>query len=228
MESRCQREECAGIGGGIEGKEGGVLTVYVARSRIFYDKRMSQEVMADALGDEFKGYVLRITGGNDVRFVPSLGVGTPADLPSLFISLSAIAPIIPRQFISIYADSRLESIRPNSSIRRLQKQGFPMKQGVLVPSRVKLLLSKGHSCFRPRKTGERKRRSVRGCIVQADIRALALVVVKQGENDIPGLTDQVLPKRLGPKVCLFPCRREEERGTAAEERLWKSHRGTVR
>ena len=76
-----------------------------------------------------------------------------------------------------------------------------MKQGVLVPSRVKLLLSKGHSCFRPRKTGERKRRSVRGCIVQADIRALALVVVKQGENDIPGLPDQVLPKRLGPKVC---------------------------
>lgn len=74
-----------------------------------------------------------------------------------------------------------------------------MKQGVLVPSRVKLLLSKGHSCFRPRKTGERKRKSVRGCIVQADIRALALVVVKQGENDIPGLTDQVLPKRLGPK-----------------------------
>lgn len=30
---------------------------------------MSQEVMADALGDEFKGYVLRITGGNDVRLV---------------------------------------------------------------------------------------------------------------------------------------------------------------
>jgi small subunit ribosomal protein S6e len=28
---------------------------------------MAQEVPADALGDEFKGYVLRITGGNDVR-----------------------------------------------------------------------------------------------------------------------------------------------------------------
>lgn len=38
--------------------------------------------------------------------------------------------------------------------------------------------------------------------MQADIRALALVVVKQGEADIPGLTDQVLPKRLGPKVRL--------------------------
>lgn len=83
---------------------------------------------------------------------------------------------------------------------RLQKQGFPLKQGVLVPHRVKLLLSKGHSCYRPRKDGERKRKSVRGCIVGADVRALALVVVKQGENDIPGLTDEVLPKRLGPKV----------------------------
>lgn len=30
---------------------------------------MSQEVAADALGDEFKGYVLRITGGNDVRIL---------------------------------------------------------------------------------------------------------------------------------------------------------------
>ncbi|BGP58500.1 hypothetical protein JCM8202_001165 [Rhodotorula sphaerocarpa] len=114
------------------------------KTRIFYEKRMAQEVAADQLGDEFKGYVVRITGGND-------------------------------------------------------KQGFPLKQGVLVPHRVRLLLSKGHSCYRPRRTGERKRKSVRGCIVGPDVRALHLVVVKQGEQDIPGLTDQVLPKRLGPK-----------------------------
>nr|KAJ3418133.1 40S ribosomal protein S6 [Polyrhizophydium stewartii] len=112
--------------------------------RIFYDKRMSTEVKGDGLGDEFKGYVFKITGGND-------------------------------------------------------KQGFPMKQGVLLPHRVRLLLSKGHSCYRPRRTGERKRKSVRGCIVGADIAALSLVVVKQGETDIPGLTDKQVPKRLGPK-----------------------------
>ena len=74
-----------------------------------------------------------------------------------------------------------------------------MKQGVLLPHRVKLLLSDGHSCFRPRRTGERRRKSVRGCIVGPDIAVLSLVVIKQGENDIPGLTDTVLPKRLGPK-----------------------------
>lgn len=43
------------------------LTVSLACSRIFYEKRMSQEVAVDTLGDEFKGYVVRITGGNDVR-----------------------------------------------------------------------------------------------------------------------------------------------------------------
>lgn len=74
-----------------------------------------------------------------------------------------------------------------------------MKQGVLLPYRVRLLLSDGHSCFRERRDGQRKRKSVRGCIVGSDIAALSLVVVKQGEADIPGLTDQVLPKRLGPK-----------------------------
>lgn len=36
-------------------------------SRAFYDKRISHEVEGDSLGDEFKGYVFKITGGN-VRF----------------------------------------------------------------------------------------------------------------------------------------------------------------
>lgn len=105
---------------------------------------MAQEVPGDSLGDEFKGYIFRISGGND-------------------------------------------------------KQGFPMKQGVLVPFRVRLLLSAGHSCYRPRRVGERTRKSVRGCIVGPDIAVLSLVIVKQGEGEIPGLTDNILPKRLGPK-----------------------------
>lgn len=74
-----------------------------------------------------------------------------------------------------------------------------MKQGVLLPHRVQLLLSDGHSCYRIRRTGERKRKSVRGCIVASDIAVLSLVIVKQGDNDIPGLTDTAIPKRLGPK-----------------------------
>lgn len=114
------------------------------RFRIFFDKKISQEVDADILGDEWKGYVFRITGGND-------------------------------------------------------KQGFPMMQGVLLPNRVRLLLTDKHTCYRASRSGERKRKSVRGCIVGPDIAVLSVVIVKQGDNDVPGLTDTVLPKRLGPK-----------------------------
>lgn len=31
----------------------------VMRSRVFMDKRISQEVEGDSLGDEFKGYIFR-------------------------------------------------------------------------------------------------------------------------------------------------------------------------
>ncbi|KAB0388388.1 hypothetical protein FD755_003344 [Muntiacus reevesi] len=79
------------------------------------------------------------------------------------------------------------------------KQGFPMKQGVLTHGQVCLLLSKGHSCYRPRRIGERKRKSVRGCIVDANLSVLNLVIVKKGEKDILGFTDTTVPRRLGPK-----------------------------
>ncbi|KAK9480869.1 ribosomal protein S6e-domain-containing protein [Lipomyces japonicus] len=114
------------------------------RTHVFLEKRIGQEVEGDSVGDEFKGYIFKITGGND-------------------------------------------------------KQGFPMKQGVMHPSRVRLLLAKGHSCYRPRRTGERKRKSVRGCIVANDLAVLSLAIVKQGDADINGLTDVNQPKRLGPK-----------------------------
>jgi small subunit ribosomal protein S6e len=115
-----------------------------AKLRHLYDKRISHEVEGDILGDDFKGYTFRISGGND-------------------------------------------------------KQGFPMKQGVLRADRVRLLLGKGASCFRERRAGARKRRSVRGCIVGPDLAVVNLVVIAKGEAEIPGLTDTVKPRRLGPK-----------------------------
>lgn len=53
--------------------------------------------------------------------------------------------------------------------------------------------------FRERRTGERKRKSVRGCIVGSDLSVLNLVIVKKGKAEIPGLTDVSQPRRLGPK-----------------------------
>jgi small subunit ribosomal protein S6e len=112
--------------------------------RAFYDKRISHEVEGDVLGDDFKGYVFQITGGND-------------------------------------------------------KQGFPMKQGVLTTKRVRLLLKEGMKCYVAKKRGESKRKSVRGCIVSHELSVLSLIVVKKGEKDIPGLTDTPLQNRVGPK-----------------------------
>jgi small subunit ribosomal protein S6e len=112
--------------------------------RFFYDRRMGSEVAMDPLGAEWKGYVCRISGGND-------------------------------------------------------KQGFPMKQGVLTAGRVRLLMAKGASCYRPRRTGERKRKSVHGCIVDASLSVLSLVIIKKGDAELPGITDKTVPRRLGPK-----------------------------
>ncbi|CAJ1345785.1 unnamed protein product [Effrenium voratum] len=57
----------------------------------------------------------------------------------------------------------------------------------------------GMSCYRERRKGMRKRKSVRGCIVGPDLAVVHLVMTKKGEADIPGLTDDQKPRRLGPK-----------------------------
>merc|ERR1712232_320592 len=73
------------------------------------------------------------------------------------------------------------------------------KQGVLCNNRVKLLLKKGMSCYKERRSGCRKRKSVRGCIVGPDLATLNLVIIKKGSDELPGLTDDNKPRRLGPK-----------------------------
>lgn len=67
--------------------------------------------------------------------------------------------------------------------------------------RVRLLLSKGHSCYRPRRTGERKRKSVRGCIVDANLSVLALVVVRKGEQ-VRSLFITILIPEITPNFTL--------------------------
>ena len=79
------------------------------------------------------------------------------------------------------------------------KDGFSMRQGILKAGRVRILMAKGQKCFRPRRTGERKRKSVRGCIVGKDICVLALSIVKHGDQPIVGITDISKPRKLGPK-----------------------------
>merc|ERR1740127_363497 len=55
------------------------------------------------------------------------------------------------------------------------------------------------SCYREHRKGCRKRKSVRGCVVGPDLAVLSLVITKKGAEEIPGLTDDNKPRRLGPK-----------------------------
>ncbi|KAK9808150.1 hypothetical protein WJX73_002221 [Symbiochloris irregularis] len=114
--------------------------------RPFFDQRLAADVDGETLGEEFKGYIFKIMGGQD-------------------------------------------------------KEGFPMKQGVLVPGRVRLLMSPGDACFQGfgRRRGERRRKTVRGCIVSNELSVLNLKIVKHGESPLPGLTDETKPKLRGPK-----------------------------
>jgi len=70
------------------------------------------------------------------------------------------------------------------------KDGFAMKQGVMTSNRVRLLLKQGDSHFHCRRDGYRKRKSLRGCIVSPSLAVVNLVVLKRGETDIKGLTDE--------------------------------------
>ena len=49
------------------------------------------------------------------------------------------------------------------------------------------------------RAGERYRKSCRGCIGSHNISVLHLVIVKKGDAEIEGLTDNQIPRRLGPK-----------------------------
>jgi ribosomal protein S6E (S10) len=143
------------------GLAGSTCSMFVAslqcshHSRALYDRRISAEVDGELLGDEFKGYVFRISGGND-------------------------------------------------------KQGFAMKQGVLTASRVRLLFSKGMSCYRPRCKGERKRKSTRGCIVSSEMSVVNLVVVKKGEQVRVNLR-WCVPRSLWAEVVVFRLSCDESR-----------------
>lgn len=151
--------------------------------RPFFDKRMGQEINGEFLGDAYKGYIFRITGGND-------------------------------------------------------KQGFTMKQGILVNGRTRILFRKQGTTFRPRRSGERKRKSVRGCITGPDLSVIALRIVKKGDADIAGCNDVERPNRLGRKrrmrivsafnldkkldnVCKYVVHREAK-NKAGDKTYWKA------
>merc|ERR1711972_543116 len=108
------------------------------------DRRMGCEFDGEILGEEFKGYVFKVSGGTD-------------------------------------------------------NDGFGMKQGILIKGRVRLILEPDSVGFICRKDGAHRRKAVRGCIIGTDMSCLSLVIIKKGDNELEGLTDVNVPRRLGPK-----------------------------
>ena len=66
------------------------------------------------------------------------------------------------------------------------KNGFPMKKDVEGPRRIRSLLS-GGSGFKPRRAGQRKRKTVRGNTISDDIVQISAVVAQKGNKDIEEL-----------------------------------------
>ena len=63
------------------------------------------------------------------------------------------------------------------------KQGFPMRKDISGPKRIRALIGSGPG-IRPKKKGERLRKSVRGNQISEDCSQINLKVVKHGEKDL--------------------------------------------
>jgi small subunit ribosomal protein S6e len=62
--------------------------------------------------------------------------------------------------------------------------GFPMRKDVHGPVKKRILVSKRGIGYRPRRKGERKRRTVRGNEVTTDMTLINLKVLKYGEAEL--------------------------------------------
>merc|ERR1712223_1357193 len=157
-----------------------------SKVRPSYEKRMGQEIDGENMGEDYKGYIFKITWGND-------------------------------------------------------QQGFAMKQGIMRNGRARILFKKKGSLFNPKRTGYRRRRSVRGCITGPDLAVISLKIVKKGDAEIEGCTDKEVPNRLFKKrknkiaavfgldkkkdnVCRYVAKREVRRGDKTHYKVPKVQR----
>jgi small subunit ribosomal protein S6e len=68
------------------------------------------------------------------------------------------------------------------------KNSFPMKKDVEGPRRIRSLLS-GGTGFKPRRDGQRRRKTVRGNTVSDDIVQISTVVTQKGKKSIDELLE---------------------------------------
>jgi small subunit ribosomal protein S6e len=66
------------------------------------------------------------------------------------------------------------------------KNGFPMKKDVEGPRRIRSLLS-GGTGFKPKRDGQRRRKTVRGNTISDDIVQISAVIAQKGKKSIDEL-----------------------------------------
>ncbi|KRH94619.1 40S ribosomal protein S6 [Pseudoloma neurophilia] len=98
------------------------------------------------------------------------------------------------------------------------KQGFPMDSARKTDKRQRLLRKKGNIGYKPKKKGERKRKSVRGAVISEEIAVLCMKIV----NDPIQLPD---PEATGPEAKHIEGLTDGDKiGSHLPKRLTKLHR----
>ena len=172
-------------------------------SRHFYDVRLAAEIGGECLG-EVRGPANKSHAASPARYAQGWQHECHQNCTSKSCGVRLRAEIrqVPcwGRLCLVSVEGMLNVLHPcpvlqefNGYIFKIMggqdKQGFAMKQGVLTNDRVRLLMSPGDKCFQGfgRRKGERRRKSVRGCIISQDTSVLNLLIVKKGA--CPNLSD---------------------------------------
>jgi small subunit ribosomal protein S6e len=67
--------------------------------------------------------------------------------------------------------------------------GFPMRKGVHGPVKKRILVSKRGTGFKPKRKGEKRRKTVRGNEITSDMTLINLKVIKYGEAELFKIKD---------------------------------------
>ncbi len=100
------------------------------------------------------------------------------------------------------------------------KDGFPMRRDVEGTARKRIILSSGPG-FRPKKKGQRKRKSVRGNTISSEIVQVNLKIVGYGQKPIEELLG--IKKKEPEKEKKAPAEEKTEKKITEEEKKEQTH-----
>eukprot|EP01069_Polyplicarium_translucidae_P000593 Polyplicarium_translucidae@DN1311_c0_g1_i1.p1 len=181
----------------------------------FIERRMGAEVAADALGEEFKGYVFRITGGCDKDGFPMMQG----------ILLNRRTRLLFRPGMKCYNPKR------KGSMKRKSVRGCIVGNDLAVLNVA--IVKKGDDDIpgltdssRPRRLGPKRASHIRRLFNVDNKADLTKLVIRRQidgkkKTKAPKIQRLVTPKRLQRKRRLAAIRHKHHQGTAAAMAEWK-------